>query len=47
MGRFVTQTPDRAFQTLGPAFSFLLRLQNLGRVFGNLGRRFEKLSRVC
>ena len=45
--RFMTQTrgqvfetPDRAFQTLGWAFSFLLNLQKIARVFQKLERVF-------
>ena len=30
MGRVVTQTRDKTFQTLGRAFDFLLNLQKLG-----------------
>ena len=44
MGRVITQTHDRAFQTLsrafhtfGRAFSFLLDPQKLGRVFQKVG----------
>ena len=33
MGHVITQTRDQAFQTLDRAFSFLQRLQKLGRVF--------------
>ena len=40
MGRVVTQTRGRAFQTLSRAFHFLLRLQNLSRVFERLSRVF-------
>ena len=47
MGRIVTQTSGRAFQTLGRAFYFLLRLQNLGWVFGKLGRALERLGCAC
>ena len=32
MDRVKTQTRDRAFQTLGQAFDFLLRFQKLDRV---------------
>ena len=40
MGHVVTQTRGRAFQTIGRAFDFLLRLQKLCRVFEKLGRVF-------
>ena len=40
MGLVITQTRDRAYQTLGRAFSFLLNPQKLGRVFQRLGRMF-------
>ena len=33
MGRVITQTHGRGFQTLGRAFSFFLKSQKLGRVF--------------
>ena len=51
MGRVVTQTRgrafqtlDRVFQTLGGAFDFLLRLQKFGGVFGKLSQVFERLG---
>ena len=48
MGRVVTQTRGWAFQTLGQAFGFLLRLQKLSRVFERLGRVFyDKHSAEC
>ena len=37
MCRVITQTQSRAFQRLGQAFSFLLNLQKLSRVFEKLG----------
>ena len=40
------KTLGRAFQTLGWAFDFLLRLQKLSRVFGKLVQAFERLGRV-
>ena len=46
MGRAVTHIRGRAFQTLGRAFHFLVRIQKLGRVFKKLGGVFEKLVRV-
>ena len=46
MGRVITQTRGRAFQTLGRTFSFLLNPQKLGRMFQMLGRAFEKLGRA-
>ena len=33
MGRIATQKRDQAFQTLARAFSFLLRLQKLDRLY--------------
>ena len=42
MGRAVTHIRGRAFQTLGRAFHFLVRIQRLGRVFKKLGGVFEK-----
>ena len=46
MGRVVTQTRGRAFQTLGRAFDFLLRLQKLRRVLESSAERL-KGSTVC
>ena len=40
MGRVITQTLDRAFRTLGRAFSFLLNPQKLGFAFQRLSRIF-------
>ena len=42
MGRVVTQTHDRVFQTLGRAFDLLLRIQN----FKNLAERLKGPSCV-
>ena len=42
MGRAVTHIRGRAFQTLGRAFHFLVRIQRLGGVFEKLVRVFEK-----
>ena len=36
MGRVITQTRGRDFQTLDRAFSFLLNPQKIGRVFQKL-----------
>ena len=36
IGRVITETRGRLFQTLGRAFSFLLNPQKLGRVFQRL-----------
>ena len=35
MGRIITQTRGQAFQTLGRAFGFFLRLQRFSRMFEN------------
>ena len=46
MGRVITQTRGRAFQTLGRAFSFLLNPQMFGECFKSSAERF-KGSTTC
>ena len=45
VGRVITQTCGRAFQTLGRAFSFLLNTQKLGWAFQRLAACFETNAR--
>ena len=42
MGRAMTQTPGRAFQTLDRAFSFFFDLQKLAQVLKKLSRMFQE-----
>ena len=44
MGCVIIQTRDRAFQTLGQAFSFLLNLQRLAECFKSLTECFKSLD---
>ena len=46
MGGVITQTRDRAFESLGRAFSILLNPQKLGRVFRKLSWAFQRLGRI-
>ena len=46
MGRVITQTRVRAFQTLDQAFSFLSNFQKFGRVFQKFDQVLQKLGWV-